>query len=126
MNLSWPTCIIVVTQDESNEKIEIMASWYHVQRDFVLKGRRVTRRFYRKEHPLDISHYNRNLIRSMRARGVRGSLYLFKSLAEDYGYLSNFAASESELDGQVYNCVEQRYQSEKARFVVEWIFTGEL
>ena len=62
-----------------------MASWYDVQRDFVLKGRRVTRRFYRKEHPLDISHNNRNLIRSMRSRAERceGEPILFKSLAED-------------------------------------------
>ena len=97
-----------------------MAGCYDVQRDFVLRGRRLTRELYKREHLLDIWHYNRNLIRSMRARAERceGEPILFKSLSEVYGYLSNFAASEFKLDGQVYNCVEQRYQSERVRFCV--------
>ena len=110
--------IRVVTGVRVHTKVENMAKSYDVQRDFVLQGRRVTRRFYKREHPMDISHFNRNLIRSMRARAEKceGEPILFRSLVEEYGYLSNFAASNFELDGQVYNCVEQRYQSEKAKF----------
>ena len=49
-------------------------------------------------------------------RGVRESLYYLNPCQRLNGYLSNFAAREFKLDGQVYNCVEQRYQSERARF----------
>jgi ribA/ribD-fused uncharacterized protein len=90
---------------------------YDVHDSFVLTGRRITRNYYKREHPLDISHMDRSLIRSLRARAKKcvGGALLFSGLRSRNGYMSNFYPSDFVLEGVRYNSVEQRYQAMRAR-----------
>ena len=45
---------------------------------------------------------------------------LFNSVGKDFGYLSNFYIGDIEVDGIIFNCVEQFYQASKAKLALDF------